>query len=56
MKTFVAALLVCALAAVPAAQSDVVAKLGSNMTEAQEAIFSAFSGGSVYMVGSSDVF
>jgi hypothetical protein len=56
MKTFVATVLVCALAAVPAAQSDVIAKLGSNMTEAQEAIFSSFSGGFVEMVGSRDVF
>ena len=39
-----------------AAQTDVVSKLGSNMTEAQEAIFSAFSGGTVYMIGTADVF
>ncbi len=37
-------------------QADVVSKLGSNMTEAQEAIFSAFSGGTVYMIGTADVF
>ena len=56
MKILVAALLVCAVAAVPAAQSDVVSKLGSNLTEAHEAIFSSFSGGFVDMVGSRDVF
>ena len=56
MKILVAAVLVCALAALPAAQSDIVAKLGSNMTEAQEAIFSSFSGGSVDIVGSRGVF
>lgn len=56
MKNFIAAVLVCALAAVPAAQSDVIARLGSNMTEAQEAIFSSFSGGFVDLVGSRDVF
>lgn len=56
MKNFVAAVLVCALGAIPAAQSDVIAKLGSNMTEAQEAIFSSFSGGFVDMIGSRDVF
>ena len=56
MKISVAALLVCALAAAPAAQSDIVSTLGSNMTEAHDAIFSAFSGGSVYMVGAGDVF
>jgi hypothetical protein len=56
MKTLAALVLVCAAAAVPAAQSDVIAKLGSNVTEAQQAIFSSFSGGFVDMVGSRDVF
>ena len=56
MKRLATAALVCALAAVPAAQSDIVSKLGSNMTEAQEAIFSMFSGGQVYMIGESEVF
>ena len=56
MKLIVSAILVCALAAVPSAQSDVIAKLGSNMTEAQEAIFSMISSGQVYMVGEADVF
>jgi len=56
MKLIVSAILVCAFVAVTAAQSDVIAKLGSNMTEAQEGIFSMFSGGQVYMIGEAEVF
>jgi hypothetical protein len=56
MKTIFAAVLVCALGVVSAAQSDVVAKLGSNMTEAHDAIFSSFSSGSIEIVGARDVF
>lgn len=56
MKLTVAALLVCALAAAPVAQSDIITKLGSNATEAHEQIFSMFSGGQVYMIGERDVF
>ena len=56
MKLLSLAVFVCALAAVPAAQSDVVATLGSNITEAHDAIFSSFSGGFVEIVGARDVF
>lgn len=39
-----------------AAQGDVLAQLGSNAAEAQDAIFAAFSSGTVYIVGTADVF
>ena len=39
-----------------AAQSDVIAKLGSNAEEAHETIFSAFATGDITMAGSSKVF
>ena len=38
------------------AQSDVIAKLGSTPEEAHDTIFSSFSGGSVYVTGTRDVF
>ena len=55
MKKLAVVFSLCACAVV-AAQSDVLAKLGSNTVEANEAVFSAFSGGNVYMTGSREVF
>ena len=51
-----AVLLFCASGAVLAAQADAITKLGSNTQEANEAVFSAFSGGTVYMSGTASVF
>jgi hypothetical protein len=57
MKHAISVLAVALIVAVPvAAQTDIIAKLGSSTEEAHDAIFSAFSSGSVYMAGLSDVF
>ncbi len=57
MKQTLAAFAVALTVAVPVtAQSDIIAKLGSSTEEAHDAIFSAFSSGSVYMVGVGEVF
>ena len=54
-KTLTLALVIaCGVAA--AAQSDVIAKLGSTPEEASDTVFSAFSGGHVYMSGTRTVF
>ena len=55
-RKIVALALVIACSAAAAAQSDVIAKLGSSPEEASEAVFSAFSGGYVYMSGTRTVF
>lgn len=55
-KHFAAIALLIFSGAVAAAQSDVIAKLGSSTEEASDAVFSAFSGGNVYMSGTSSVF
>lgn len=47
---------VVGLTALVSAQADVLAKLGTNATEAQQNIFSAFSGGYVYFPGTRAVF
>lgn len=54
-RAFILPLLILS-AAVLHAQTDVLATLGSNMTEAQQAIFSAFSAGNVQMAGTPEVF
>jgi uncharacterized membrane protein YdcZ (DUF606 family) len=48
--------LVLALGIAVRAQADIVTTLGSSVEEAHDAIFSAFSTGSISMVGVSDVF
>lgn len=48
--------LVIACGVAVAAQSDVITKLGSSPEEANEAVFSSFSGGYVYMYGTRTVF
>lgn len=56
MKKLAVLFLVCACGVAVAAQSDVISKLGSTPEEANEAVFSAFSGGNVFMSGTSSVF
>ena len=57
MRTrFLTALLVSSLGAAAFAQADVIKQLGSNVTEAQDEIFSAFSSGTVYPSGTKSVF
>jgi hypothetical protein len=52
---FVLTLVVCTALSL-GAQSDIIARLGSSVDEANNAIFSAFSTGTVYMAGTSEVF
>ena len=55
MKKIAAVVLIVSSVAV-AAQSDAITRLGSNTAEANETVFSAFSGGTVYMSGTAEVF
>lgn len=56
IKKFAAVALLMISGVALAAQADVIAKLGSSPEEASDAVFSAFSGGNVYMAGTRDVF
>jgi hypothetical protein len=56
LKSLLVLALSAALGTLAAAQTDVVKQLGSNTTEAQETIFSSFSGGTVYPTGTKSVF
>src|SRR5262245_7964956 len=56
MRTKLALVLVVASSVAVVAQSDVIAKLGSSPEEANDAVFSSFSAGYVYMYGTRSVF
>lgn len=55
-RAFVVSSLILLAVIAARAQADILSQLGSNTTEAQQAIFAAFSSGNVYMAGTADVF